>query len=45
VELFGCWSGNEDEPAQSKRSIRVDDLLSDEFFFDEDRRELIVVMK
>jgi len=45
VELFGCWSGNEGQPVESERTIRVDDLVSDEFFFDENRPELIVVVK
>lgn len=43
IELFGCWSGDEEIPAEKSRTILVDDLVTKEFFFEE--REKIVVRK
>ena len=45
IELFTCWSGDEEMPPQSRRSIAVDDLITPEFFFDDQMRELILVTK
>jgi hypothetical protein len=45
LELFGCWSGDEDKPIQNRRNIHVDDLLGNEFFFDDNNPELITVTK
>lgn len=45
VELFSCWDGREDGPVTSRRSIRLDELLSKEFFFDENKVELILVAR
>jgi hypothetical protein len=40
-QLYSCWSGDENEPKDSERRIRPDDLVAPEFFFRE--RELIIV--
>lgn len=33
VELFGCWSGDEEQPRVRSREIAVEDLLDQEFHF------------
>lgn len=43
VELFGCWSGDEQETPVRRREISVSDLLGEEFFFIE--KEHILVTK
>ena len=41
IELFGCWSGEEGQQADTKRAIFVDELITQEFFFDERERILV----
>jgi hypothetical protein len=43
IELFGCWSGDEQEAPVREREIDVADLLDERFFFIE--KERIVVKK
>lgn len=35
VELFSCWSGDEDEAVESSRDVALADLLDESFFFSE----------
>jgi hypothetical protein len=41
IELFTCWYGDESQPLEHRRKIRVGELLEDDFGFEE--KELIVV--
>lgn len=45
IELFGCWSGDEGTKAQNARCIQVDELLKKEFYFEDNKPELIVVKR
>jgi hypothetical protein len=45
VELFGYWDEGQDKAVTSRRSVRLDELLSEEFFFDENEVELILVTR
>ena len=42
IELYSCWSGDEALPLQEQRTIMVDDLLSDSFWFGERQRTVVV---
>ena len=35
VELYGCWEGSENDDAESRRTINLDDLAADDFYFGE----------
>jgi hypothetical protein len=35
LELFSCWSGDEEEKLESIREIRIEDMAKNEFFFAE----------
>lgn len=41
IELFGCWSGDEELPGEGCRTVIVDDLADRTFWFKE--REKVVV--
>jgi hypothetical protein len=43
VELFGCWSGDEQEEPVRQREIAVHELLDENFFFIE--KEHVIVKK
>lgn len=40
-QIYSCWSGDEGEPMEFERHIRLDDLVAPEFFFRE--RELLFI--
>lgn len=35
IELYGCWAGDEAEPADLTRKLKVEELIRNDFFFDE----------
>jgi hypothetical protein len=41
IEIYACWAGSENESPQSKRTISVQEIVRDDFYFEED--EFIVV--
>ncbi|MCM2372390.1 hypothetical protein [Aporhodopirellula aestuarii] len=41
VELFSCWSGDESLPREHERTVKISELLSEDFFFLE--RQLTIV--
>lgn len=43
LELFGCWTGDEQLPLEHQREIRVDEITKPAFFFEE--REFTKVRK
>ena len=42
VELYSCWSGDEALPMESDRTIGVDELIDDDFWFAERQRTIVV---
>jgi len=45
VELYGCWSGDEDSPAVRHRVIAVGELIDENFFFIEKEHITVVRQK
>ena len=43
VQIYGCWSGDEDEPAGSERTCTLRDLKAPDFQFHE--REMLTVLR
>ena len=42
IELYSCWSGDEDLPMEFDRTIGVDELIDDGFWFAERQRTIVV---
>jgi hypothetical protein len=40
-QIYSCWSGDESKPKEFERRIKLDDLISPQFFFRE--RELLLI--
>lgn len=43
IELYGCWAGSEDSEIEFQRVIKLNELVEETFYFQED--ELIKVTK
>ena len=43
IELYGCWAGSETRKSYTRREIKVQEIVNEDFFFAED--ELITVRK
>lgn len=41
IELYGCWSGDESLSLEHERSITVEELLQDDFWFAERQRTIV----
>jgi len=42
IELYSCWSGDETLPIELDRTISVDDLVDNDFWFAERQRTIVV---
>lgn len=42
VELYSCWSGDEELPQEHERTIDVAELIDNEFFFAERQRTIVM---
>ncbi len=42
LELYSCWSGDEDANLEFQRTIPVDEILSENFFFSEKQLTIVV---
>lgn len=40
-QIYSCWSGEENEPKESERRIKPDELIAEDFFFRQ--RELLII--
>ena len=41
IELYGCWSGDEELPTEKRRTVDVSNLVSKDFWFEEREQSII----
>lgn len=41
AQIYSCWSGDEGEPQEFNRRVRLEDLIAEDFYFRE--RELLTI--
>jgi hypothetical protein len=41
-QIYSCWAGDEGEPIENRKTIRLDDMMSDNFVFQD--RELLTII-